>query len=296
MIKLEVVNFVEDRTLNQFIEIGYFLVSGTVHWYLTYMIWFRYDRISDTFKSWEKYDKESNSVESSAKLKKKQNWLPKLNAAITFSMAILKALLYTDLENWSIDGLIFDGSLFVTSGVFIWKPDDMLNGTLVEQFGTKLNATTYAMGIFGTISYICWNLQIDCFKDMLVWVAITNKHHMLNFGGTIRHSLSKKKSIGTNTTDNDDQCWKAYRDVLAVNNSTNECYNYMLTINHLDFILVSSYCLTEVLNKDVSLRPLLLLGYNVIKALLPYLSARIAAKEVKFKCFILDYFLNFEII
>ncbi len=260
MIKYEVVCFVEDRTLNQFIEIGYFLVSGTVHWYLTYMIWFRYDKISDTFKSWEIHDKETNAAASSVESKRNQEWLPKLNAAITLSMAIMKALLCTDLENWSFKGLILEHSMFVSYGLFIWTPDDVIDETLVEQYGTKLNAKIYVMGIFGTVSYICWNIQIDCFKDMLIWVASTNKHHMLNFGEQIRHSFSKKKSAGKNIPENEDQCWKAYTDALVVNECTNACYSYMLSINHLDSILVSSYCLTELLNTDVSLRPFLFLG------------------------------------
>lgn len=192
MVKFEVVNFVDDRTINQFIEMGYFLVNGAVHWYLTYFMMFRFNKISNTFESWNDHEKKINGGENITSSKKKPEWLPKINWMITLTMTIIKSIVYTDWEKWSLEGLILDNSIFVSYGIFIWVPDHLYDETLSERFGTKLNATTYLMGIIGGISQFCWNLRIDCFKDTLIWVATTNKYHMLRFGRKIKKSQLEK--------------------------------------------------------------------------------------------------------
>lgn len=207
-------------------------------------------------------------------------FLPKINGLLTLIMAIVKSALYTDPESWSFEGLLLENSDEVSYGLFIWRPDHLNNSTLSEDYGSTLNTSSLLMGIFGLLTNICWQLQIDCYKDVLIWVAIVNKHHVLKFGENIRKSLLQKTITGKNVTEDDDKCWQAYRKVLGLNSSTNSTYSIMFTINHVDSFLVFSYWLTELLNERVKFRVVLLIGYSVVKGIMAYYPARTAAGEV----------------
>ncbi len=289
-VKFEVVTFLDERTLSHFIDVGYFSVSCAIHLYFTYFFTFRQACISETLKTWDDHD--NANIKENQQCNYRLEWLPIFNGLFTVAMAIIKSTMYTDFEKWSLQGLLLQNSQEVSYGFFIWKPDHFYNSTLPDDYGSNLNTNSCLMGILGILGSICWNLQIDCFKDVLIWVAVVNKNHVLRFGKRIKKSVVQKRITGRNIPEDDDKCWLEYREIQEVNICTNNNYSVMFMINHLDSFLVFSFWLTELLNEQVKLRVIIMIGYSVVKGIIAYYPARQAAAEVcyeiktKFYCFI----------
>lgn len=284
-VKYQLINFLDDRTLHQLIDVGYFLVGCAIHWYITYYFVFRQDIISKQLQKWNDYEKAFQG-ENEPENTNKMEWLPIITGIGTIAFSIIKSISYTDLESWSLEGLILENSEDTAYCIFLWKPDQLRSESFHEDYGTNLNWVTYAMGIVGLMSTICWNLSVDIFKDLLIWIAFVNKHHMLRFGDQINKSVTRKRAIGKNSEQNDDHCWQMYREVIQVNSDTNSTFCFIFLINHLHSFMVSSYWLTQVLNTKTTLRVLVLVGYNVVKGIFSYLPAQQASGQVEINNFL----------
>lgn len=212
--------------------------------------------------------------------KTKMEWLPIIVGIGTITMAILKAIIYIDLNSWTLERLILEHSEDTSLGLFLWKTDDLCSESFKEIYGSNLNGINCTLGTFGLMAAIFCNMSVDLAKDMLIWVAIVNKNQILRFGTKIKENLHQKKTTGKNLEETDDQCWQAYRETLEMNSVTNSTFSLIYLIIHLHSFLVASYWLTQVLNKKVKLRVLLLVGYNVMKGIFSYFPAIIAATEV----------------
>ncbi len=289
-IKYQFINFLDERTLHQLIDVGYFLVGCGIHWCTIYYFVFRQDDILKLLQIWDDYDT-AYIVDNQSQETNKMEWLPILTGTVTITMSVIKSILYTDLEKWSFEGLILENSEDTAYCIFLWKPEQLFSNSFEDDYGTDLNGITYAMGLVGLIATICLNVSVDIFKDFLIWIAFVNKHHMLRFGNKINQSLIQKKATGRNLEENNDDCWQAYREVFEVNSVTNSTFCLMYLINHLHSFLVFSYWLTQVLNKQAALRVLILVGYNVVKGIFPYIPARQASGEVSTIRFLVIMFL-----
>ncbi len=276
LIKYFVLIFLEKRTLNGFIDIGYFVTAGVFQLYVTYFLATRQDKISRTLTYWSEYDSKT-SCDNTNEFNNKLKWIQLANGFATIVMSALKPVLLND----SFEELILEKSEETAEGLFLWTPEQKSNNTLIQaQYGTNINGTTYTLGIFGILSMFCWNLQVDCFKDFVIWIALVNKSHVLTFGNKIKDNLSVKLKRGENSKEIDDQCWATYRDVKEVISHTNSTYNMMLIISHVYSFLTFSYFLTFVLNEHASVIVVTIVGYNAVKGIVPYLFARTASQEV----------------
>ncbi len=264
------------RSLNNFIDIGYFIVSGAFQMYVTYFVAFCKDPIYKSLSSWEGYEK-ANIAGDSVQVRNKTEWIPIVNGIVTIVIAAWKAVALYD----SIEEAILESSLDTAQSIFLWTTEHVSNQTSIENvYRTELNPTTYAMGVFGIISVFCWNLQVDCCKDLTFWIAKVNEHYVREFGKQLKTNLKMKSNKEENSDENDVHCWETYRQVMEVNMSTNATFFVILIISHLDTFLTFSYLLTLVLKTDVSPAILIITGYDVLKGVLHYFPARRASLEV----------------
>lgn len=278
--KYEIVSFIGDRTINQFIDVGYFLTGCLIHWYFIYFFLYRQESITKYLQTCKNYE-EAYVSGNQAENKNQLEWQPIVLGIGTVTLAILKSIMYTELNSWSLKGLILDHSYNVGDGFFFWKPDQLYDSSLKDEYGTTFNWKTCMMGIFGLTTVICWNISVDLSKDLIIWVAFVNKNQMMAFGQKIMESLQQKKATKKNSEENDDKCWRMYRQVLESNSVTNSTYHNMFLVNHLHSFVMSSYWLTHLLNQKAKLRVVLFLGYNVAKGIFAFFPARKTAAEVR---------------
>lgn len=280
-IKYYVLNFLDERTLNSFIDIGYFVVSGVFQMYVIYFIAFDKQLDPRTCQIWDDYEAAAG-LRSVEKLKPKYELLPTLNGIVTIGIVVLKTMSWSQ----SFEGVISKHSTDTVDGLFLWTPDDFDNrASIIEYHLADHNSTSfYIMGFFGFISVFCWNLLAECFKDLIFWVAKVHEHRITVFGDKVKENVTMKviSAKGGVLPDNidDDHCWKMYRDLVAVNTLTNKTYNILFVLNHLDTFLTFSYFLTLILKKDSSMIELIFTGYEVFKGVIAYFPARRASLQV----------------
>lgn len=265
-----------ERTLNNLIDIGYFIASGSFQMYVAYFLAFHKGQISKSLTSWEQYET-ANTEGNPSEVSKKTEWIPLVNGIVTIVIAAWKAFALYD----SLEEAILESSLDTAQSIFLWKTEHVRNQTtILTSYGTELNPTTYTMGVFTLLTVFCWNLQVDCCKDLIFWIAKINEHHILEFGKKIKTNLEMKKDKAENCEENDIHCWETYRHVMEVNTSTNATYFFVLVITHLDTFLTFSYLLTLVVKGDTSPALLMITGYDVFKGIVPYFPARRASGQV----------------
>lgn len=276
LIKFFVLNFLDDRTLNNFIDIGYYIVSGLFQMYVVYLIAFGKEHLLTTCKIWDDYEAAAE-MKSGEQLSPKTEFLPILNGILTIITTVIKTM--TGLH--SFEKIIWKHSTDTVDGLFLWTPQDFKNrGPTLKYYLEDHNTAFYTMGVFGFISELCWNLLAESFKDLIFWVAKVHEHHITMFGKKIKENVALKVTSGERSDESDDQCWKMYRDLVAANTSTNRTYHVLLILNHLDTFLTFSYFLTLILKKDASMSELIFTGHDVLKWMIAYFPARRASLQV----------------
>lgn len=274
--KYAVLRFLDKRDINKFIDIGYFVTSSFFQIYIAYFIIFKRKNISNTLKMWKRYEAEISGEKSGSKTT--TAWLPIVNGMITVIIVILKTVaVYGPFED-----MVLYHSAGMAEGLFKWTPEQMVNGTSIDElYGEHLNATSYTMGAFGIITAFCWDISVDCFKDLIFWTAKVSEHHALSFGEKIGENLDRKSTTGKSSDEEDDRCWKMYRQLLEANMSTNSTFDTLLLFLHMDTFLTFSYFLTELLNDKATGIDMVVLGYDVLKGLIVYWPARKSSQEVR---------------
>lgn len=285
LIKYFVLNFLIQRDMNNFIDIGYFMVSGLFQLYLTYFVISSQDRVSRKLQVWKQYESSTKDKENSNARSNRREWLPIVNGLATIAVVLLKT---RALQNSSFDEAILAYSKETAEALFLWKPEYINNITSIHNsFGENASVTTYTTGIIGFLTEFFWHLQMDCMKDLIYWVAKANERHVLELGKKLEENLSTKTATGKSSEEKDDQCWAAYRQMMAANASTNLTYSTLFLISHLDTFLTFSYFLTQVLNEHAAIMDVILIGYDVLKGILPFFPARRASLQVIWPCLLI---------
>lgn len=271
--------------MNNFIDIGYFMVSGLFQLYLTYFVISSQERVSRKLQVWKQYESTTKDEQNSNATPKRREWLPIVNGVATIAVVLLKTRV---LHYSSFNEAMIAYSDDTAEALFLWTPERIDNITEIHNsFGENPSVTTYTTGIIGFLTFFFWHLQMDCMKDLIYWVAKANERHVLELGKKIKENLSTKTATGKSSEEKDDQCWAAYRQMMAANTSTNLTYSTLFLISHLDTFLTFSYFLTQVLNEDAAIMDVMLIGYDVLKGILPFFPARRASLEVIWPCLLI---------
>ncbi len=278
LVKYYFLKFLTKRTMNTFIDIGYFIVNVVFQLYLTYFVSLRTNTISQILQQCEQFETKSNG-EVSIESNNKSAWPPIANGIGTIIMSAVKTVAWYN----SLDEMLLENSQDSAEGLFLWTPEQLRNKTMLEDtYASELNYTTVSLGMFGLISTFCWNLQMDAFKDLIFWISKVNELHVLEFGRKIKSCLAQKMAVGKDTDGNDERCWEMYRNVKEVDASINETFYYVLIVCHMYSFLTFSYFLTFVLNEAATVLAVTLIGYSAVKGIISYIPGQRSSCEVIF--------------
>lgn len=279
--KSSILNFAYSRDFDDLSYPGYFLFTLMVQVGFTYFLSFRQDKINKMLDSWENYDTEFPLTDMQINQKKS---LSRVTAYFVFSavFSISKTVFVKGISGWAMENILYDSANDVAVGLFYWTPSTNL--TLLSDTHNRFNATpgTVLMGISGIMANICWNLQIDCLRDLIMITALVNKHHIQKLGAIINECIKfKSTSISARAKQTKDlKCWNAYRKAHKVNAATNETFDHLLRIYHANGVMAFATFWSWTMDKEVEDIYLVFMSYNMFKILYTLFVSRKAAKEV----------------
>lgn len=277
LIKYSLLIFLTERTMNNFIEVGYFIISGVFQVYLTYFMVKRSKEMIQAMQKREEFGRRFPQGLTD-RFKNTEFWLTLASITLSVLMSAVKQFLWND----SLEDILLDNSREAAEGLMIWTTYQIKNTTAISsEYGTDLNYTTGILALFGIISNFCWNLQMDCFKDIIFWVAKINEYHILAFGRRIKTSTSQRMITGNrNSLREDDQCWQMYREVMELHASVNKPFYIVLAIALMYSFLTLSYFLTYLLSDQISTVVILIVGYNSLKGIIFLIPGHRASSQV----------------
>lgn len=248
----------------------------------TYFLSSRQDQINAMMHDWKIYDEFVAPNGQITDDRKNSFFYVTAYFIVSAAFSIAKTVLLPGVAEWTLGNMLFVNADILVNGLFYWKPSTNLT-TLSETYNMSNNTpAAVAMGMTGMMTNICWNLQIDCLRDLIMLTAIVNKHHIQRFGLVIQNCVEFKNmnSSKQEKLEKDLKCWDAYRKAHEVNSATNSTFDHLLRVYHANGVMMFATFWSWVMEKDGDDIFLVFMAYNMIKILYTLFVSRKAAKEV----------------
>lgn len=272
----------DSRSFDDLSYAGFFLLTLLLQVGFVYFLAFRQRHIDKMLDSWNYYDGVGAPHETKAFEHK--DTFPRVMRYFVFSaiFSISKTVFAQGISDWSLEGMMHEHANSFALGLFYWTPS--ANLTLLSETYKTFSTTpaTIAMGIIGIMADICWNLQIDCLRDLIMLTAIVNRNHIQRLREVVLKCIEFKNANASKTAklEKDLKCWSVYRKAHDVNAATNDTFDHLLRIYHANGVMAFATFWSWTMDKEAEDIYLVFMAYNIIKILYTLFVSRKAAKVV----------------